>query len=471
LRIDQAVVLTGDSGARFPGKKNGSETRILGLSTLERTLLTAFQTGVRKFMLIGAEENGDRILSALGADKRFKSREMKLEYVPLSALGDRGRVPAIRDPFWLLEEDLVFSPAVLERAAASAPAEDRDLLVVTFPPEGVDGDGSIPVLTAADGRTIAGFGSGRNESSPVYGGIGLCAASAFPRIARALGKSGSVRINEGVLTEAFGAAQASVLESGEDFCERIVSGQAAKRAERYLVSTARKPTDGFFSRHFNRHISLFLTRRLLKWNVTPMQISFFVLAVGLLSGWAVGRGGYANALLGAILFELASIIDGCDGENARLTFRGSKAGGTFDITADALTFVLFFLNLPIGLYRTTANSIWLLLGAASFLSMLLFYLQLIGYTQKTGLGGNIIAVVKEIEKNGGQPGFTGWLDRLASWIAPAFRRDFFSTWALIFILFGGAKIFMGIIVVLSALEAGYMFSYVRRRTRQIDLAA
>jgi len=463
--------MTGDSGVRFPGKKNGSDARILGLSTLERTLLVAFQTGVRKFMLIGDEESGDRLLSFLRADKRFKSREMKLDYVPLSALGDRQRVPAIRDPFWLLEKDLVFSPAILERAAASAPPEDRDLLVVALPPDGVDGDGSIPVRTAADGRTVAGFEAGPGTSSAVYGGIGLCAAGAFPRLARALGKSGSARIDAGIMQEAFGAAPASVLESGDDFCERIVSAKAAKRAERYLVGTARKPTDGYFSRHFNRHISLFLTKRLLKWNVTPMQISFFVLAVGLLSGWAVGRGGYANALLGAILFELASIIDGCDGENARLTFRGTKGGGTFDITADALTFVLFFLNLPIGLYRTTANSLWLVLGAVSFLSMLLFYLQLIGYTQKTGLGNNIIAVVKEIEKNGGQPGFAGRLDRLAAWIAPIFRRDFFSTWALIFILFGGAKIFMGIIVVLSALEAGYMFSYARRRTRQIDLAA
>ncbi len=142
-----------------------------------------------------------------------------------------------------------------------------------------------------------------------------------------------------------------------------------------------------------------------------MQISVVVLVVGLLSGWIEGRGGYRNALLGALLFELASIIDGCDGENARLTFRGSKLGGTFDITGDAATFVFFFMNLPIGLYRSTRSDLWLVLGVVSFVSMFLFYLQVGKYTKRTGIGNNIVAIVKDIEKSGSQPGFTGSLDR------------------------------------------------------------
>ena len=103
--------------------------------------------------------------------------------------------------------------------------------------------------------------------------------------------------------------------------------------------------------------------------------------------------------------------------------------------------------------------------------MFLFYLQVGKYTKRTGIGNNIIAIVKDIEKNGGQPGFTGALDRLASKIAPIYRRDFFATWAFIFIALGGAQVFMLIIAVLSPLETWYMFSYSRRRLRQADAEA
>jgi phosphatidylglycerophosphate synthase len=202
-----------------------------------------------------------------------------------------------------------------------------------------------------------------------------------------------------------------------------------------------------------------------------MQISVVVLAVGLLSGWLEGRGGYRNALLGALFFELASIIDGCDGENARLTFRGSKFGGTFDITGDAATFVFFFLNLPIGLYKSTRADLWLVLGAVSFLSMFLFYLQVGRYTRRTGIGNNIVAIVKDIEKSGDQPGFVGMVDRIAAKIAPVYRRDFFATWAFIFIALGGAPVFMLIIAVLSPVETTYMFFYSRRRLRQAAVEA
>ena len=191
-----------------------------------------------------------------------------------------------------------------------------------------------------------------------------------------------------------------------------------------------------------------------------------MLFVGLLSGWLEGRGGYRNAVLGAFLFELASIIDGCDGENARLTFRSSKLGGTLDVTGDALTFVFFFMNLSIGLYRSTWNNLWLILGGLSLLSMTLFYVQFSIYTQRSGIGNYIVAVVKDIEKSAGRPGFSGKIDWIASKIAPIYRRDFFSTWAFLLILFGGAKIFMGILAVLTPVEAVYMFFYSRRRLRQ-----
>ena len=434
MRVDQAVVIIAPEGS--PGK------RILGLDPLERVLLTASQAGVTDFILAGADGvDGEAIMASLRRDKRFQERDIRTEYVPLSGLAELGRRGRIRGRFWLMEEALVFSPDILDRALRSCPGGKADLIVVNR-------------------RESAGDGE--------YAGLALLAADALARLGDALrGRGASVELPEDVIP----GSRKTRFDAGPDFCETAASRESIRRAGRYLIGTARKPTDGFFSKNFNRHISTFLTRQLLKLDVTPMQISFVVLVVGLLSGWIEGRGGYRNALLGALLFELASIIDGCDGENARLTFRGSKIGGTFDITGDAATFVFFFMNLPIGLYKSTRSDLWLVLGVVSFVSMFLFYLQVGKYTKRTGIGNNIIAIVKDIEKNGCQPGFTGALDRIAAKIAPIYRRDFFATWAFIFIALGGAPVFMLIIAVLSPLETAYMYSYSRRKLRQADAEA
>jgi phosphatidylglycerophosphate synthase len=434
VRVDQAVILISPEGR--PGK------RILGLDPLERVLLTASQAGVTDFVLAGADGvDGDAILASLLRDKRFQDRDIRPEYVPLSGLAELGSRGRIRGRFWLMEEALVFSPEIMERVLRSCPGGKADVAVVNR-------------------RTSAGNGE--------YAGLALLSGDALARLGDALRARGaSVELPESAIP----GSRTIMYDAGPIFCETASSRESVRRADRYLVGTARKPTDGFFSRNFNRYISTFLTRQLLKLDVTPMQISIVVLVVGLLSGWIEGRGGYRNALLGALLFELASIIDGCDGENARLTFRGSKLGGTFDITGDAATFVFFFMNLPIGLYKSTRSDLWLVLGAVSFLSMFLFYLQLGKYTKRTGIGNNIIAVVKDIEKNGGQPGFTGVLDRIAAKIAPVYRRDFFATWAFIFIALRGAPVFMLIIAVLAPLETAYMFSYTRRRLRQAESEA
>ena len=434
MRIDQAVIPISAEGR--------SGKRLLGLELLERVLLTASQAGVSHFFLTGADEaEGAAILAALARDKRFRERDIRPEFIPLSALAGLVRQGRIGEGFWLLAEDLVFAPAVMERAARIR-------------------------LTGKSGLAVVNHGG--TDGAAAYAGLALLPASALEGLARALAEPGT----SGELPEEAAPRDRRVeMEARPDFCERAASRDSMRRARRYLIGTARKPTDGFFSRNFNRYISTFLTRQLLKLDVTPVQISFVVLAVGLLSGWIEGRGGYRNALVGALLFELASIIDGCDGENARLTFRGSKLGGTLDITGDAATFVFFFLNLPIGLYRSTRSDLWLVLGAVSFLSMFLFYLQVGKYTKRTGIGNNIIAIVKDIEKGTGQPGLAGMFDRLAAWIAPVFRRDFFATGALVFIALGGAPLLMLVIAILSPLETVYMFFYARRRLREVEAEA
>ena len=57
-------------------------------------------------------------------------------------------------------------------------------------------------------------------------------------------------------------------------------------------------------------------------------------------------GGYSNLVIGALLAHLSSVIDGCDGEIARLKFQVTEFGGWFDAVLDryADAFLLFGLT-------------------------------------------------------------------------------------------------------------------------------
>jgi phosphatidylglycerophosphate synthase len=115
-----------------------------------------------------------------------------------------------------------------------------------------------------------------------------------------------------------------------------------KKAEKALLRSLRKSADTFVSRNLNRPVSLLVSRYLMKTPITPNMITFFVLFVGILASYIlVVRADYWAGLIGGTLFHLASVLDGCDGEIARLKFQSSKLGLWLDNISDELTNFLF----------------------------------------------------------------------------------------------------------------------------------
>src|SRR5262249_28043354 len=68
-------------------------------------------------------------------------------------------------------------------------------------------------------------------------------------------------------------------------------------------------------------------------------------------------------LMGAVLFQAQSVLDGCDGEMSRLTFRGSRLGEWLDTIGDDLTNYGFFAGAACGLYASSGRAVYLALGA------------------------------------------------------------------------------------------------------------
>jgi CDP-L-myo-inositol myo-inositolphosphotransferase len=114
----------------------------------------------------------------------------------------------------------------------------------------------------------------------------------------------------------------------------VDDGSALKNAKSLLFEKLGKNTDGPVSRILNRPISNKISELLLKTKITPNQISLISFIVALFGALFFYIGDYFSLVIGGILVHLSSIIDGCDGEVARLKLVETKYGGWFDSVLD-----------------------------------------------------------------------------------------------------------------------------------------
>jgi phosphatidylglycerophosphate synthase len=126
-----------------------------------------------------------------------------------------------------------------------------------------------------------------------------------------------------------------------------------------------KPQDGFVSRFLNRPISGRITRFLLKFPVHPSAWTISIFVLPLIASVFLVRGDYFSVLLGAAIFQVFSILDGCDGEIARAKNLESKFGERLDYFSDFIASLLYVLALGLGLHRSSEGIVCAVLITAN----------------------------------------------------------------------------------------------------------
>src|SRR5207249_12280358 len=128
-----------------------------------------------------------------------------------------------------------------------------------------------------------------------------------------------------------------------------------------------KPQDGFVSRFLNRPISRRILRFLLKFPIHPNWWTISIFVLPLIACVFLVRGDYVSIVIGAAIFQVFSILDGCDGEIARAKNLESKFGERLDNFCDFLASLLYVLTLGLGLRRVTEGIICAVLITAKAL--------------------------------------------------------------------------------------------------------
>lgn len=113
---------------------------------------------------------------------------------------------------------------------------------------------------------------------------------------------------------------------------------ALDKAARNIIRATSKPGDGIVSRYLNRPLSQLVSALLLRWTwVRPGHATVLTALLALAMMACLLTGTLTGLVAGAVLFQLASVADGIDGEIARATFRSSASGAAWDSAVDAVT--------------------------------------------------------------------------------------------------------------------------------------
>jgi phosphatidylglycerophosphate synthase len=420
--INQALIIIGEKNTVFR-RENLFKRKICGLFPLERIILTAFNAGIRRFVVLAETQlpfsfdqlNTPRLrkydITWLQTDKGFLQTLEQVEHFTQ------------RDNFLLLHIDYSFDLESLNQALTV----EKELK-------------EYPLLASSEKAP-----GGDNVTT----GIWLASPLFFEFLNKHQGEL-SIRSTEAILDYFVQSGRLGYFYIPNQVWCRIITHRDIRIFEKKLFQTIRKPTDGFFAKYFNKYISFFVSKYLIKTPLHPNQITLMVFGVGVLSAAFIASGRYGFYLVGLFLYKMTSILDGCDGEVAKLKFQTSPLGAWLDTIFDNLTTFFFLLAIAYSNYQANPSSIAYSLGLLALIFYSLAILLLLLRLNLFETTGSIVSINTKFKKG-----------KVSSFLANAVRRDSFT---VIYVVAGGfncKNFILGItsaaglvLMILSVLEIG-----------------
>lgn len=217
----------------------------------------------------------------------------------------------------------------------------------------------------------------------------------------------------------------------EGVWEYITDGNQIDVIEIRFLCGSGKSQDGLVSRSLNRPISRVVTRLLLRFPTTPNAWTLLIFPIPIAASLILLHGTYGSFLWGLLLFQVFSVLDGCDGEIARAKFLESERGRRLDDLFDVLSNILLVLGLGFGLSRQAnlaGHSGWWYvaegLAAAVLIGVNEFYLATGASRAGEGtselLGGALYPRHRALVERSGMLLFG---ETFASWLIQLTKRD------------------------------------------------
>jgi phosphatidylglycerophosphate synthase len=299
---------------------------VFGIPAVRRLTLLTLQLGLGEIHIIGKVKSFQPILSDLIPPERFH--------------------PA---------EEPAFLGRVIERIAL---ANQQRVLVLKA--NHIIDRGSLARLMEAGDCSDLSFmeAKGKKSTERLYSATSLHLASIVSHL---WSSSSNLRLPDKAQPVLGADGLPYVLDGGEEQA-RIAEDKLMKAL---ALQTA--GSDGFLARHLSRRVSRFMSRSLVRTPVTPNQITLGGASMGMLGAFCLSWGGYWPKVIGALLFLFCIIVDGVDGEIARLKLQETPFGHRLDVITDNIVHIAIFFGIALGLYRDSGDPgylhiLWILIG-------------------------------------------------------------------------------------------------------------
>jgi 1L-myo-inositol 1-phosphate cytidylyltransferase / CDP-L-myo-inositol myo-inositolphosphotransferase len=332
----KALVIAAGKGTRLNGqtrKNHKALIEVCGVTVVERIMDACPQVDELVVVTGYLAEQLECELRRLLAGKVRLSFVRNLEWDRgngLSVLSAKELLSGEKN-FLLMMSDHLVEPDLIRRLCMAPPKPGECLLAVDRDIEGVfDLEDATKVLLGDQGR-IETIGKGLEKYDALDTGVFFCTPALFDALEEAA-SGGGESLSDGIQVLCRRRAMGYRDVTG-CLWQDIDSPECVTEAEKRLWHTVPKPRDGVVSRLLNRKISGLITRAICRLPVEPNHVTVFNLLLAGLAAWLMATG---QLLAGAVVAQAYSIIDGVDGELARLKNRGSWFGGWFDNICDRL---------------------------------------------------------------------------------------------------------------------------------------
>ncbi|MCP5082357.1 MAG: CDP-alcohol phosphatidyltransferase family protein [Alphaproteobacteria bacterium] len=206
--------------------------------------------------------------------------------------------------------------------------------------------------------------------------------------------------------------------------------------EHKLWEKCRKSTDGIVSAYINRSLSLPISRLLVSTFVSPNQVTVIAFLLGIAGVLFIASLEYWMTLAGAIFLKLGSIVDGVDGELARMRVQSSVVGEWLDTISDDAVSLMFVIALG---YRSIVNGSELGLYLSVLTAIGMTLVSAIYYKNLSDVGRGDILIFGWFDDRDPKMNH-GFLSRAQFWGGRLFRRDLLIALILVLAVFDAIEL-------------------------------
>ena len=358
------VIIAAGKGERLQEKGISKPlVPFLGLPMIERTIRTAIKAGAEEFFVVTGHEH-ESLESTLKDISNKTNVKINAVYNPEWESKSNGYSvlqvkDKIKEPFLLLMADHLFDSEIAKELMSQENV--ADVVLAT------DTNTKNPLVDLKDvtkvkikNNTITSIGKDLDKYDGFDTGVFLCKPEIFKAI-ETCDKNDKTTLSDAIQYLA-DKGRVVAYDIGNKFWIDVDDPEAYQKAENALLKNLHKPRDGFIAKYFNRPVSIRISKKLVNTNINPNQISLFAFGLACIASLLFATGWFPALFVGGILAQIASIIDGCDGEIARLKYQESDYGGWFDAVLDRYADAFLLFGLTWYLYSNGGGNLSLLIG-------------------------------------------------------------------------------------------------------------